>query len=168
MLRDIVSAEDRAAEEKFQKTVKLGVAGAIALVLLIVLAIGFFKRPAAPKAEFAKVSYDDVARLVGPAAKTPAAKKEELWKSRFEGKSVLWTGRVTEVQSAGVFGDGVLLIRQHDGPGAAEVKLTLAKSELEKYDLSVGSKVTYRGRFASYGGSPGIVLDGGKIDSAKE
>lgn len=172
-VRDIVSEESRVAEATFQRNVKLGVLGAIAVVVVALLVIGIVRGSSGrPKnVDYAKIAYNDLATLVGPTSKATAARQKEHW-IKYDSKFVRWDGRILEIAPAGMFGDGALYIRHRTGPASgasdADVRVAMPKSELEKTGVRIGAKVNYTGRLLSYGGSPGFELDLGQVVSTKE
>jgi hypothetical protein len=168
MTREIVTAGERAAEAGFRRRVKLGVAGAVALGVLLLLVIGFLGRGSGrPKhVEPARVRFDELASLCGPQAKGSAARQKENW-LKLAGKYVRWEGRVFAIEPAGAFGDGALLLRHRDGAGDPEVRLAVSAAEIEKPGVKVGARVSYSGRLADYGGEELFRLEDGTVHSAK-
>lgn len=165
-IRELVTKEHRDAERRFRLYIRAGVAGAVVLVLVVVL-VGTLMSSSAPKnIEWSKIPFADVDRLFGTSSKLSSEKRQELWNRGYAGKWVRWEGKVAEVESAGVFGSGALLVRQHDGKGRPDVRVRLARAELAKPGVAEGAAVSYAGRLRAWGEL--VELSDGLVYGAKK
>lgn len=163
-IRELVTKEERAAEARFRRNVRLGVGGGVALLALVLLIPGLFFKTAPKNIEWSRITFAEVDRLFGSDSKMPDDKRKEVWNRSYARKWVRWEGRVTDVDSA-LFGTGALYLRHRPGPGEPDVRVEMPSGELEKSGVAEGATVSYAGRLASYGSL--FELTDGQVFSAK-
>ena len=168
-IRDVISESTREEEAKFQRMIRLGAAGIVVAILLVLGLVALFGGSNRPKnIEYAKMKFEELATMVGPTAKGTAQRQKDNW-LKLGGKWVRWEGRVMDIEKGGTFGDAALLLRHRDGKGDADVRITLPQAEIEKPGVHIGAKVAYTGRLKSYQGTPEpFLLSDGQVVSAKE
>jgi hypothetical protein len=170
-IRDLVTAEERTAHARFRLWARAGVALGVLAAGIIVLGLAIVSGGtggARPKnIEWSKLRWADVEALFGPASKLGDEKRRELWQRSYAGKWIRWEGQVAEVEPAGLFGEGSLLVRSGDGPGDAGVRVHLPRAELAKSGVAAGATVTFTGRLRAAGGDGVIEVSDGQVVAVK-
>lgn len=107
---------------------------------------------APPKDLISNISWNDYNKIYNVRSNSTDMQKDALWKD-FEGKSILWTGTVSEV-SEGTLSGLTLQIKMNSETLTSDILLNLKDEQKSKaMSLTKGQKVTFTGKLKSYGGA---------------
>ena len=100
-----------------------------------------------PLKEFVSVSFDEIDMLFGSESKLDKLEMTSLWKSKFEGKYVKWTGRVS-FRGFAVYNWNKVGISHKGSSIDVNLKFDYSKQKIVM-KLKVGDVVTYTGRLVT-------------------
>ena len=100
-----------------------------------------------PLKPFVNISFDEVDKLFGSESKLDKSEKVSLWKSKFEGKYVRWTGRVS-FRGFAVYNWNKVGISHKGSSIDVNLKFDYSKQRTVM-KLKVGDIITYTGRLVS-------------------
>lgn len=102
-----------------------------------------------PDKQFVDISFTEFDKIFNNESKLEKAEKTRLWKDKFEGKYVRWTGKIS-FKGIAVYDWNKVGISHKEGGGDVDVNLKFDWSKQKKVmKLQVGDIVTYTGKLIS-------------------
>ncbi|MFQ5712411.1 MAG: phospholipase D-like domain-containing protein [Candidatus Scalinduaceae bacterium] len=100
--------------------------------------------------DFLDISFNDFDNTFGKKSKLKAAEKKRIWKDKYEGKYVRWTGRIIR-KGIAVYDWNRMVVDQEDADTDVQLKFDWTKRKTVMR-LNVGDVITYTGRLVSLQG----------------